>query len=1121
MKSILRRLIIMTKYGLFGLVIQCMILNTILAFESNAQYNSVEEVYLSLEMTGQSVEQVFIEIENKTGFTFSYRKRSLSRQKTGKTSFNRKSLASVLRFLSREFDLKFRRIDKNIFVSTKKKNESSISETYPIVEVEDITVSGLVLSDDDTPLPGVNIVIKGTSIGTITDVNGRYTLVAPDNATLVFTYIGFVLQELSLSGRSQVDVIMQEEVSYLSEVVVTTYGTPVERRAVTGAVSSVSGEQFENLPLQSFDKALQGRVSGAQINAVSGQPGGAVDFKIRGVGSVNASNSPLIIIDGVQLNVGGVSNVNSSNALATLNSNDIQSIEILKDAASTAIYGAQGANGVVLISTKTGSKKGPGEFNFTVQQGVAIPVNVYDMLESRELAQLRVEALTNSGSDPTSNFDTHGDPDNTALTTTNWVDEVFRTARTESYDLSFSGGDEKNQYFVAGSYNRQEGTIINTDWERYTFRFNLNASPTEKFTISPRIALSLQETNGTFDGQFVSTNPVFVALAALPSIPVTDEEGNFSDYGALSSTGFPHPVQLMREVVRNSEVFQTVSSFLAKYEIIPSLSASAYAGVNLDKSRNISIFPQSLPLFSGSGGQLFRGDDTRVNFNTYGTINFDETFNNVHQVTGVVGVEYKVLRFESLSTNVSDFQDPSFDLAGSASEIDAVNEVFTKSVRTGVFGKVGYAYNDRYLVDFTLRRDGSSRFSPGKRFGTFYSGAVAWRISGESFMSNQRLIDNLKLRVSSGVTGNSEIGDFQFLQAYSAFTDSRNDYQGQQSIGLTRPSGLPFGWEESLQTNIGLDYGLLEGRIYGLLDFWRKDNRDLLFSKRLPADGGFFAVTANVGKVRNQGIDIEVNSVNLDLNGFRWSSRFNLTLQKNELIELPDGVDRIGNSLIVGEPLDFIFGAEYAGVSPATGRPMWFDQNGDITYQPQQDDLKVIGDFFPDYFGGFSNNFSYKGLSLDVFFQFQGGLDNFSTDQGGFENSGSGIFNNQRRNQLRRWQNPGDITSVPRPFDGGQEPGGSNQNIASTKLLSDGSYIRLKQVTLSYNIPEHLLKVNFLKRARVFIQGINLATLTRSESIDPETVTGSTTRSRNTGNRQVFAVFPTGQIWTGGINITF
>ncbi len=974
------------------------------------------------------------------------------------------------------------------------------------------TVTGKVTSaDDGSPLPGVNVLLKGTSTGTVADSNGQYAISVPaSGGTLIFSFIGFENQEVEIGSRASIDVRMATDVTQLNEVVVTGYNT-VSKRDLTGSITSVKGEVIENLPFQTFDRAIQGRLSGVQVAASSGQPGGAINVRIRGTGSINASNRPLYIVDGVQMNQGNVSTQASSNALGGVNPNDIESIEVLKDASATAIYGAQGANGVVIITTKKG-KAGKPVVSINAQEGVVQPLNLYEMMNSRQLAELRIEAFENNPNSggAAAAIALHGDPNDPNLTNFDWIDNMFRTSRLRQYDLSVSGGDERTKYFVSAAYNFQEGQIIKSDWERMTARLNITSKLSDKFTLSANLSLSSQTSFGTIaDGNFVN-GPFVAAFLALPNVSAYKENGEFEDYGALTGNhlfgyNILQGVNLER---REAKTLTTVSNMSLSYTVTPQLRVTAYGGINIDLTRDYNNRPGSIPAFASTNGSALVADRRFINYNTNLLAEYSKEFGGKHKIGGLLGYEFKAETRDQISASANQFGDPSFLLLSSGTPSGATG-TFTEYKRNGVFGQVKYDYNDRYAVDFTIRRDGSSRFTPGNRYGTFYAGSLGWRISSESFMSGtSNWLDNLKLRLSYGVTGNSEIADFGWNQTVGASTVAGR-YLNLATVRLNRPLGVPLGWETSTQTNIGLDFGFLSGRVSGSVDFWNKQNTDLLFNQPLDFTTGFGAVLANVGEVRNKGVDIEIGVIPVKAGSFLWRVAYNQTFQDNEIVKLPDNAARL-DDLTVGESINVFYGARYAGVNPANGRPMYYDIDNELTYTQTNADRVIIGDGFIRTFGGVSNTFEYKGISLEVFFQFQGGNDVFNSDLFNIENSGQST-DNQRVNQLNRWQNPGDITSVPRAIQGG-EPLGSGIGIFSTKQVSDGGYTRLKQVTLSYQFPSSFLSRTGISGLRVFAQGLNLATFTKFNGIDPEVINEAAS---------AFGTYPNGRQLTAGLTLTF
>lgn len=996
---------------------------------------------------------------------------------------------------------------------------------------QDRTVSGTV-TDADTgeALPGVNVLLKGTGTGITTDLDGNYKISVPsDGGTLVFTFIGMVKQEVQIGARSVIDIQMVTDVQQLSEVVVTGYGSQLKRE-ITGSVSSVKGDVIEDLPMQSFDRAIQGRVAGTQIAAASGQPGGAMNIRIRGVGSINSGNDPLIIIDGVQVGQEGQTTQGSANPLNSINPNDIESIDILKDASASAIYGAQAANGVVIVTTKSGSRKGGTQVNLSVQEGVVQPFNLYDVLGADDFTRIKEEQQLNVGQDPTDpNSGAHalfGNPeDPSSYTEYDWLDAMFQDARFRTYDLSMSGGDEKTQFYFGGSYNKQEGQVIMSDFERYTGRLNINHQATEKLTVGAKLSLSHIKTFGSIaNGNFVN-GPWVASFEASPTSPAVDENGEYNGYPAngLYNHLFGYNIlQGVNEEVRLGRTLQTVSSANATYQITPSLSATGFIGIDFSMNRDDNQRPSTIPVFAASGGSIFINNRRTVNINTNYNLNYSKIFADVHRVKGIVGYEYKFEEREGNSLGANGFTNPFFRLPGNG-QPTSVGGFFQEYKRLGVFGKVDYDYDDRYLVSATVRRDGHSRFGTNTKYGTFYAGSIGWRLSDETFLQDVSFIDDLKLKASYGVLGNADIRRNGAPLNYASQTTwgaATGQYLGGGTTTITSIGNDNISWEEEEAINIGIDYSVLNNRLFGNVDFWRTNNRDLLFDVPFfqNAGVGTNSVYDNIGSVRNQGIDIEVGGIVVDRAGFRFDSRFNISFLQNEVTSLVGGEDTIfaGSipDLIVGQPVDFFYLLEYGGVNPANGRAMIIDKDGNPSYTGDFEDGSVRGSAIPTHFGGWSNTFSYKGLTLDVFFQYQYGNYAFNGDLYNLL-SGSGV-GNQRSDILNRWQEPGDVTNVPQLTPNGTI-GGVDQSfgfIGTDRFMSDASYIRLKTATLSYDLPKSILERVNMRNARVFVQGVNILTWTKYDGIDPEVVANN-----NSTGVSSFGAYPLGRQFSAGINL--
>lgn len=962
-------------------------------------------------------------------------------------------------------------------------------------------------SEDNMGVPGATVLVKGTTIGTATDIDGKYSISVPAGSNvLVFSFVGLTTQEVTIGNQTDISVALQPDVQSLSEFVITSYGDQ-SKREITGAIASVKGEVFANLPMQSFDRAMQGRIAGVQVTSTTGAPGGTLNVRIRGVGSINAGNDPLYIVDGVQVSSGSLSGQGPQNALASINPNDIESIEVLKDAAAASIYGAQAANGVVLITTKKG-KRGATQTKVSIQEGIVQPLNLYEVMNSTQVATIKRDAFLNAGLNPANAIATYGNPEDPNLPNYDWVDELYRNGRLSVYDLSMSGGDEKTNFYVSGSYNKQEGQIIQSSYERGTGRLNLTHRPNKRLTLAANLSLAYQRTLGTIaDGNFVN-GPFSAGFTMRPNIPIYNEDGTFkADYPSNHNFGY-NIVQGVYQEFRRGTSVQTVSNFQLNYQIAPWLSWTSYFGVDFADNRDENNRPSTIPVFSAFGGQSTFSDNRTNNYNTNHNFNFNKKFNDVHTVTGILGFEYKGLQSESTSATGRGFPNPTLIYLQNAAVPFSVGGFFTEFKRMGVFGQAKYDYDDRYTADVTVRRDGHSRFGQENKWGTFGAVSLGWRISSEGFMEGLTWLDNLRLRGSYGITGNSEISNF----ASRTLVGTSGQYLGAGGLAITQLGNDLLTWEEAETYNFGLDATVFNGRIIATVDFWRKNSSSLLFNTPLPIDSGFGSITRNTGLVRNQGVDIDLQTVNVVAGKFQWSTAFNITFLENELRELYNGLDRIGNNLIVGKPISFWYTHQYLGVNPANGRALYADANNNPTYIVGDATLRYIGSGLPSSYGGLSNTFSYGPLSLDVFFQGQFGNLAGNQDMFNLEDWGS-TTGNMRINQLNYWKAPGDITTVGKPFEGGQEPGTSNIDTFSTRLLSDGGYIRLKQVTLNYIMPAATASKIGMKGMTVFVQGINLHTFTKYNGQDPEAVGIASNAS--------IGRFPNAKQYSAGVNLTF
>lgn len=973
-------------------------------------------------------------------------------------------------------------------------------------------ITGTVTSTEDgLGVPGATVLVKGTTIGTATDIDGKYSINVPAGSNvLVFTFVGLTSQEVNIGNRSTINVALESDVTALSEVIVTGYGTQ-PKREVTGAVSSVKGDAIQNLPLQSFDRALQGRASGVQVRSSNGLPGGAVNIRIRGVGSINAGNEPLFIVDGVQLNNQSNAAFTQSNPLAFLNPNDIESMEILKDAASAAIYGSQAANGVVIITTKKG-KQGKAKFEFNAFSGETQPMKFLDILSGPEWYGMRRDAFINSGvANPEanalsnmgrlpSNWTTLTRPAldalGLALPTYDWQREVMGAGKLNNYEMSVSGGDEKTTFFLSGSYNYQQASFRPVDFERGTVRVALTHQATKRLSIETNINLSTFQQNVPFavEGSFLG-NPAFSASAVLPHNAIYNEDGTYNTAiaGVLGQN-----VVLVNAY--NSGLQRTntaVGNLITNYKIAKNLSFRSLFGLDYRLLQGDNYRDPRTPDGAGVIGRSSVQSDWRTRFITTQTLNWNKTFNGVHNVSALAGVEYLSETREGISGAGIGFPTFQFRTIQSAATPESITGFWTGYRRASAFSSVNYDYKKKYLVTVTARYDGSSRFGTENRYGLFPSIRLGWSLVEEEFLKNSSTISEMKFRASYGLTGNDQIGNFDARGLYGG----GGNYSGSAGIVPSSLANLGLSWETNNTLNLGIDYGFFENRITGSIDAFDRRTKDLLLSQPILWINGFSGISNNVGELQNRGLEFELSTVNIDKGGFRWNSSFNITKIDNQIVSLYSGLKFLpaNPGIAVGQPVGrsgegAVFAAEYAGVNPATGRPMWYDINGNITYLPLAADRKYLGSSLGTVFGGFNNTFTYKGFEFTTFFTYEyGGIG--GDGQYGFlrENGTRLTLNALRAVNDRSWKTPGQITDIPRNLttNGGNEVRGASRNSGSAALLKY-DFIRLSQLTLAYSFKPSLVNRIGLSRARIYMQGVNLWTYTDYPGYDPEFTGGGT-----------------------------
>ena len=1002
------------------------------------------------------------------------------------------------------------------------------------LRAQDRTVSGTVIADNGETLPGVNVLVPGTTTGTVTDIDGNYRLTVPKEAeTLSFSFIGYATVEEPINDRSTIDITMSADVSELSEVVVTGYGTQIKRE-LTGNIASVSGEEIENLPVPSIEQAMQGRAAGVFIESNSGKLGQGIKVRVRGSSSVTASNQPLYVIDGIPITSQSQSDPGANsdtNPLSDINFNDVESVEVLKDASAAAIYGARASNGVVLITTKQG-KDGKTTFNLDAFTGFNEPTNRREFLNTEEYVELFTEAAINSGISQEfvhNRFTRYGAgdplswavPGTPAYVDTDWQDQIFRRGTVNQVNLSANGGNEKTRFYVSGSYSDQEGIIETNRFRRYSGRLNLDHSATEKLKFGTNFSLSRSVNDRLPNDNSFSTPVQSIALQPMtpPIDPRTGElSGNYTQYY--------NPLLDFAYASRVTSVFRTISNVFAEYQFVPALTFRSEFGIDLLTQNEENYFGRETARNSSApNGFGFNRGVQVANYNTNNYFRYAPDISENHSVEAVVGMSYQESTTNEAEVEGQQFPSNAYKQIVSAADITGGASRETAFSFLSYFARVNYAFQDRYLLTLSGRVDGSSRFGVNNRYGFFPAASVGWIITDEDFLEGSRTLSFLKLRSSYGVTGNAEIDNFG---ARGLFT-GQGGYAGVPGQRPTQIANPDLRWEQTTQFDIGLDYGLVNDRISGEIDFYIKDTRDLLLNVNVPSTTGFTTQLRNVGRLQNKGVEFVFNSNNL-VGAFQWTTSLNFARNVNEITDLQGQVVEGGfvNRAVEGEPIGVFFAPEYAGVDPANGDALYYvnatDAEGNIIDRSTTNDYNeanrvVIGDPNPDFNAGVTNNFSYKGIELNVFFQ--GVFGNQIYNGGGkFQSANGDFFDNQTRDQLGRWQQPGDITNVPqaRLF-------GANGTGESSRYLSDGSYVRLKTVTLAYNLPDALIERINLSKLRIYVSGQNLLTFTDYEGWDPEVNTDylseGGTAGGNISQGNDFYSAPQARTITLGVNVGF
>lgn len=1039
-------------------------------------------------------------------------------------------------------NLQFKELHTNYFVVT---GRPSPAAGTTAVAPQNVPVSGRVTDAKGEGLPGVTVLVKGTSIGTSTGADGSFSLSVPENSTLVFSSIGYKNQEIAVTGAtSTIAVRLSDDAQGLSEVVVVGYGTQ-SRQDVTTAVTSVSAAAIERQPVAGFDQALQGQAPGVQVTAPSGAPGAGINVRVRGNSTLNLNASPLYVVDGVpiipeyqqEIAVGG----QRLNPLNTINPNDIESIDVLKDGAAAAIYGVRAANGVVVITTKHG-KVGQAQVGLNVYYGRQYLRKKLDVLNAQQFAQEFNDIQAGAGLAPG-----FTDVNNPSPNNTDWQDAVYRPGYQQNYQLNVSGGTEKTRYYVSGGYFNQQGISLNSGFDRYNFKINLTQELSNRFRVGTNLNLSRSHTNGSVRSEAALGNAgtVLGALSQIPTIPIYNPNGT---YGVNPFNQSDNPVGNLLESTTQAVVYQAVGNLYGEFDVLKNLKARSSIGIDFrtqDETQFTSTnYPGTSNADASTRGSARSANNQQVIWLLENTLTYNPNLGDTHHLTLLAGQSMQASDRYTAGASTKGFGSNAVPyLGGGSSILDLPYSYADQWSLLSFFGRATYDYDGRYLAQVSLRADGTSRFSTQNRFGYFPAVSLGWNVAKEAFFPQNTALSTFKVRASFGANGNQEIYTYQ---RFPTFGPGAN-YQGSGSAILSGISPNNIGndalkWETTYQYNGGLDIGAFNNRLTFTFDIYNKRTKDLLLSVPIPVSTGAssLSVLQNVGSVENRGIEIGLSTTNVQAenNGFGWTTSFNVSGNRNRILDLGQQVSDAGVSADrtilstgytisqVGSPLGAFYGYRTAGIiqsnaegqnaptqngnRPQAGDIRFVDLNGDGVIDPK--DQTIIGNPNPKAFAGVTNNFSYKGLELSVFFQGSFGNEIYNQTRQILESQSDPL--NQTTRVLNHWSPTNTNTDVPRPVR--NDPNGNNR--FSNRWLEDGSYVRLKNLTLAYNVPAALSQHAALKNVRVYLTAQNLVTWTRYTGYDPEV---SADPFSTTGFGRDYGVYPQSRTYTVGLNANF
>lgn len=949
-------------------------------------------------------------------------------------------------------------------------------------------VTGKVTDANGNPVPNASVQVKGTKVGTTTNADGSYSFSVPANArTLVISSVGMAANEVSIGSGNVVNSIMKAEDKNLQEVVVTGY-TQVNRKKAVTSYSEVKAEKIQNVPLTNINEILQGQAPGLQINTISGQPGSSQNVRIRGVGSFSGG-SPVYVIDGIIIERGqfiaGSGGQQSSDILANLNPNDIENVTVLKDASALALYGSRAGNGAIVITTKKG-KAGASKTTVSAQYGFTDPsFGNWKMMTPREVLNYERDVLALNGRTQAQIDALYPNNDSMVNNAFDWADAAFQRGITQNYQVSNQGGNDKTKHYIALGYFNQEGTILRSEFERYTVQSNIQHQATRRLGFEINLNITYGNTlNGDAGNRFASpllgafvNNP----LATKPYAPDGTLYTGREPQAGFNVTRDNFLYNGVRNYNRQGQ-YRTFGKFNVNYRLFDWLRFNQDVAMDYIWSKEKVYFDPTTSDGFNNRGDIRESLQNAYTLTSRSNLSGTKNFGDDHTLDYYAGLEW--IRYNNQFFNAQGINLPPGGLQALnvAALPQAVGGGATDYAFLGYLANLNYTFRNKYYLTTSFRRDGSSRFGENQRFANFWSVGASWQITQEDFMKNQKVFDDLKLRASYGTSGNAEFDNFVNQQLY-ALTVAYNGNPGSVPSTIGNPD---LTWEKIATTNIGLDFSMLKGRIRGSIDVYRRLTTEALQNVPVSSTTGFTSAQLNVGELENRGLEVMINTINVEsANGFRWTTDLNFSTNRNEVLRLFNNADIVSGNQIrrVGHPIDSWFLREWAGVNPANGAPQWFLANKTRTGSWSAAERQIVGTPYPTWQGGMTNTFSYKGVSLGFFLFGVTGIKVLNSTKTFADSDGQRFgWNYHADADNNYWRKPGDLAERPRPVIGGN----NLSNSASTRFLEDGSYLRLRNVNLAYDFSRNVTSKMKIQGLRFYVMAQNLFTWTGYSGVDPE-----------------------------------